>query len=148
MQDHGAIQKELEALNSTQTARADYCKTYIAHKTKIVGDKGMKDAAKEALKSLGKAKFRPASEWKASSEDISQAEAKCYLPPKAAIWRANFVGAWCVHLPPHSRHTERWDLHGDSSVGAMKAACRFVWTQWLEDNGLATAKCPIKGLFD
>ena len=48
-------------------------------------------------------------QWKSSTSDIAQAQAKLYLPPGTSIWRSNYRGSsapWlfvslpgCVHLP-------------------------------------------------
>jgi len=79
--------------------------------------------------------------------DLEQKEAKLMLPPTAHIWRANARGAWAVHLRPHRRHTEPWADWGWDSYLACRAAVRWVWAQWLDDQLLPRAHCPIKDLW-
>lgn len=74
-------------------------------------------------------------------------------PPDAAmaiLGGRHFAGA-SQRLAPtgsHSRHSESWSKYRDSSHQAMVAADKFVWVQWLADNHLSEADCPIKGLFE
>ena len=81
------------------------------------------------------------------SHDIVQKTASLYMPPGCYIWRANTRGAWYVHVRPHNAHAETWANHQHDSFKAMIAACRFAWSQWLEDHGLDESHCPIKGIF-
>ena len=78
--------------------------------------------------------------------DMPQAEAKKFLPPDCSIWRDNLRGAWMVHQKGHRRHTESFKNHAGDSSGAMRAAVRWVWKQYLEDNCLPEADCPLKDI--
>ena len=61
------------------------------------------------------------SEMPVGENDLPQAEAKKFLPPKTYIWRANKKGSWHTHTYPHKQHSESWSSHGGDSAKAMWA---------------------------
>lgn len=77
---------------------------------------------------------------------LTQQEVKAMLPPGASCWRSNLgSGQWWVHLPPHPRISKSWTIQGHYE--AAQFVLKGVWRQWLDDNGLTTADCPVAGLF-
>lgn len=79
--------------------------------------------------------------------DLTQAEAKQFLPPDTYLWRANTKGCWMARVLPHGSHSETWSKHGGDSAAALWAIIRFVWAQWLDDKCLPHNQCPIQGVF-
>ena len=79
--------------------------------------------------------------------DVPQAEIKRFLPLGAHIWRANKLGMWCFHNPPHKRDSVSWsEFKGDSTKAAFHAV-RKSWQLFLKDNCLQETDCPIEGIF-
>lgn len=140
--------KELESCDSAKAVKKTFHQELKDFKTRTIGAKKLKTDAKDLHKMLLKRKGKlSVSDWKTSRDDLPQSEARRYLPVNANIWRANQIGAWSVHVQGHKRHSEVWSKHGDSSRDAMKAAVRYAWQQYLDDNSLDTSSCPIEGLF-
>ena len=140
--------RELQALKVTSEMQEDFKDKLKTWKENTLGKKHIKKIGQAAIKELSKKKY-PAKipQWKTSSDDLPQSEAKLLMPPGSSIWRANYVGSWQVHVPPHPRHSEAWAKHQQSSHKAMIAAVTFAWQQWLDDKDLSKERCPIAGLF-
>ncbi len=139
--------KEFKALSQKKSAVKDLKKDLSTFKTKVIGEKELKAAGKKLAKSLVKKFPRLPDDWKTSTQDILQKDAKKYHPPSSSIWRSNFVGSWQIHVAGHKRHSERWACYDNNIRKAMWAAVKVAWSQWLEDNSLEEAQCPIEGLF-
>ena len=82
-----------------------------------------------------------------AQNDLSQKEAKRYMPPDSYLWRANKKGCWCARVLPHRSRSESWSKHDGDSTAAMLCVARNSWETWLADRGLPTSHCPIKGIF-
>ncbi len=147
LKDHVALHKELDGLKSKKVEHKDFQESVLAFKTKTYGAKQVKASAKAAAKTVAKQYAKLPASWKTSLVDVSQKDAKAFLPPGASIWRANYKGSWEVHLKPHKRHSENWQIHDNNSHAAMLASVRFVWRQWLFDNSMDVSQCPVEGLF-
>ena len=146
--DQAGMETELKAIKNQREARSEYKQSFSAAKTKLLGVKIVRAASKSMHRGLAKGKH-PAKmpEWKTSADDLAQSVARQYLPPGSSIWRANTVGAWQCHTPPHARHSEPWSKHNGSSHQAMKACVRWAWSHYLADHDLTQDQCPIQGIF-
>ena len=76
--------------------------------------------------------------------EMTQQDAKEFLPEGARIWRNNAVGGWCGHYKPYARCSALTALHG--SEGALRIVLRTLWLQHLSISGLAHSACPWEGL--
>ncbi len=119
LQDHGTLKQELKALKSKKVEHTEFVDSVAHWKAKVRGAKQVKARGKAAAKSVARKYGSVPATWKTSTIDVSQQEAKRYLPPGASIWRANHHGSWQVHLKPHKRHSESWSLHDGNSQQAM-----------------------------
>ena len=77
--------------------------------------------------------------------ELSQPGMKKLIPPKSAVWRNNFEGAWAGHLRPNNRVSFPFKHYNGSSREAGVALLRALWGQHLERN--PTDVCPVEGLF-
>lgn len=77
---------------------------------------------------------------------IDLASAKELKPPGSFVWRAWSHGAWEGRLPPHKVVRRSWS--GGSAGIAFKLLLQVLWDQYLKDEGLEQADCPIVGLYD
>ena len=87
--------------------------------------------------------------WKGPKELLDeipeQYEVTGLLPPGASIWKARSHCAWAAHFPPWPRTSASWSLYGHRE--ALRRVLATVWTQYLEDQELTPADCPIAGIF-
>ena len=74
--------------------------------------------------------------------DLSQSEARTWMPPKTYIWRANTKFAWASRCPPHKAHTEPWIRHDADSFNAMWACVVSTWHEWLSTKRLDISWAP------
>lgn len=82
-----------------------------------------------------------------ATDDISQAEARVWLPPNTYLWRNNNEGKWLFNQPSIKRRGRAaWSAHGGSSLKALRACLREAWENYLEVFRLPNSHCPIGGL--
>ena len=80
-------------------------------------------------------------------KDLTQPEAKVFMPPGSYLWRSVKHGSWEAHCPPHRRFSEPWARYAGSSYEAMHVCIRRAWILYLADFGLFESHCPIEGIF-
>lgn len=87
--------------------------------------------------------------WKGPKELLleipEQYEVRGLLPPGAHIWKANSHFAWAAYLSPWPRTSASWQLYDHRE--ALRRVLATVWQQYLDDNDLTPAACPIRGFF-
>lgn len=76
---------------------------------------------------------------------LTQESAKPYLPPGGFLWKARGNNSWCCRLPPYSQVSRSWRKHGEQ--GALILCLRHCWDQYLEDEGMRQADCPVTNLY-
>ena len=85
-------------------------------------------------------------EFKVGEEDMSQADAKKFLPPQSSLWRSNYRGAWHYHVAGHRRASVPWSRYNNNSRMALQEALKGAWTLFLREKALAPSACPISGI--
>lgn len=99
----------------------------------------------EAVRARTRAKNKRARPQKDFPTTLSQAQAKAFLPPDCAIWRAVTHSAWAGHCKGYSRISAPWSM---GEYTAMKSVIGRLWQQHLDRQGQAYSECPYKGLLD
>ena len=123
-------------VHSRKAATSAYRKAYIEKRAKVG-------------KAMGGPKAKPPPRRDPPGFHCTQQEAKDFLPPGASIWQSRVRGEWCSHfdVPGQSRNTCAFTKYGGSH-GALMAALRLAWRQYLMYTGKDASHCPIKGLLD
>lgn len=79
-------------------------------------------------------------------QEISQQDAKKYLPDGATTWQDRVRGGWHALYAPLPRVSRIFQRCGQ--VGALKECYRYVWEPSCTDKWVPLASCPMAGLFD
>lgn len=75
--------------------------------------------------------------------DISQPEAKAWLPPNSSIWRAvTGKSGWHGHHPPNPRVGCLFDDGIETRRGALHSVLVQLWDQYLTRMGMDWSQCP------
>lgn len=102
--------------------------------------------AKPKPKAANKKK-KPVAEWRMPlASEISQDQAKKYIPPGASIWRSRYTGAWCSHLPPFPRCSRNWNKWGESE--SLRLNLVDLWQNYCMAEGIDEKDCPLRGVLD
>lgn len=78
--------------------------------------------------------------------EITQKEAKRFLPEGATLWQDRVRGGWHAHFPPWPRVSRSFQRYGQT--GALQECYRYVWEKYCLNQGILVSACPMQGLFD
>ena len=75
--------------------------------------------------------------------DISQEDARAFIPAGASVWRA-VTGrqAWCGHYPPMPRCSKSFGDGQTTCRQALGDVCIILWSHHIVDSGLDIADVP------
>lgn len=76
--------------------------------------------------------------------EISQQDAKLYVPEGGHIWRDRLDGAWCSHFPPFRRFSASFRKFGQPE--SLRLNLLDLWTKWCLVHGVPHADCPMQGI--
>ena len=83
--------------------------------------------------------------------EISQVEAKQFLPPDCTIWCGNTRPEWWGHCPPYKRIVESWALNDSDNSEHLccKRVIARLWRQYGRKEGVPIEECPfdLTGMF-
>lgn len=78
--------------------------------------------------------------------EISQQEAKKFIPPACSIWRGRVAGNWQGERQPFASVYESWT--NTSEPIAMRRVVRQLWGQYLMREGKDRSECPWASMWD
>ena len=107
------IKKAREQLEERRLATEGFSHDYKAKRRELY------ELAKQ---SQGQKKQKVASNLPKKVSQVSQNNAKQFLPEGGSIWRGLTTGQWCGHLPPFRRVSCKWSERGEE--GALKEVLR------------------------
>lgn len=135
--DHEAAKQEQEIATTRLAAKADFQKAYAERRQAW-------RLAKEIKRQRGSAKG-PMNKGDLPTE-MTQAQAKRFIPLGCTIWRGLVQGSWQGHCEPLARVHESW--RRSRKPEAMRRVIRTLWEQHITKHGLDNSACPWGGVLD
>lgn len=133
--DHEVVKQEQETATTRIAAKAEFEAAYRERREawRLAHERCKKRAAPKASMQKGEL-----------PTELSQAQAKRYIPQGTSIWRGTVQGSWQGHCPPFARVHESW--RRSSEPEAMRRVIRTLWQQHICKNGLDDSACPWAGI--
>jgi hypothetical protein len=144
-EDEKVLKKEQEAGKERQNNYHIFAAEYVAKK-KAVRAAAQGVAPKASAKGKAKAAAKPAPRRLPArmGTNMSQQEAKEWMPPGSYIWKSNNDGSWCAKLPPFNKVGRSWRRHGEEQ--ALRLVVSLLWHQFMDLHGMGPEDCPIHDL--
>lgn len=146
-QDRSELRKVQASVEERQNERKEFVEKLKQQRAKLSGSvsraqaKRSKTTAPSPLDGYKGPKKMP----NPGREQLAQKDLRQMMPPKAFIWVARNIRAWCSRVPPLPQRTVYWHTAGGED-NAAREAIADAWTKFLEIHGLPLSDCPIAGL--